>query len=923
MSDLAHHRLAYAALLVAFLGGLSTGAAQTEPRSAADPAPEAVAMPDEKSAPAPAASLVSRLTVAKAVEEPKRQMGNSTPPSHPAASQESSGFSVSGTVFDPSGAIVPGAKITLRGGNHWEQPTTTDPAGEFSFDGVPAGSYELQVQQTGFKLYKTRLKVGHRTRAPLRIVLAIAEVEETVTVESSEKVNVDIAGNVDSFKLDPQLLEALPLLDQDIVGALSHLVDRASIGSQGIVLMVDGLPSSGVEVPASAIQEVRINQNPYSAEFARPGQGRIEIITKSGSSKYHGSFNFRLRDYRLDARNAFAEERPQEQHRLFDGYFSGPVGKSKNTAFLISASRKEDDLQPVVFALGPLGPIRENAANPERSTYVSAQVGHQSGKNVLSFRYTFFDWSDNGGGVGVFNLPEVAWDSKSWYHQVYSSYKWVITPKLLNEFLIRIRTESSFTRSRRPGIPKIIVLDAFAGGGAQVDGRETSDRIGFTDLLSWARGRHFFKAGVNIPAFSRYSSNDGSNFDGTFYFSSLGDYAQGKPYSFIRQGGDGHLIFWQKELGLFAQDEVRVLPNLSIAFGLRYDWQNYLSAHNNFAPRLSFAFAPGKERKTVLRGGAGIFYDTTGPEAIGDTLRYDGLHLRRFVLSNPGFPDALSLGESFAALPSGIVRFAPNLASPYIFQYSLGMERQLRKSLTFTATYIGTRGIKLFRSRDMNAPPPPLYLVRPDPSIGILRQIESSGRLESYALKVTLKGDMSRFFQGIVMYTLQRVYNDTDGIGAFPANNYDLSGEWSRAGFDRRHSLYVYGTLNAGRFFKLGVVFSAKTGEPYSLTTGRDDNHDGFANDRPLGVRRNSLEGPGWVTLDLRWSKDFFFHPHKKDQGKGREKGRSATIAVDAFNVLNRVNFGTFVGDLSSPFFGRPVSAGPARRMQASLSFKF
>jgi len=247
--------------------------------------------------------------------------------SDPAVAQTSSGVSVSGVVLDPSGAVVSDANITLHYKNEdREQSTTSGATGEFYFHGVHAGSYELEVQHTGFKLYKTRLKVGHRDRAPLRIVLDIAELKETVTVDSSERrVNIDIAGNVDSFKLDPQLLDALPLLDQDIVGTLSHLVDRASVGSQGIVVMVDGLPSSGVAVPASAIQEVRINQNPYSAEFARPGQGRIEIITKSGSSKYHGSFNFRLRDYQLDARNAFAEERPHEQHRLFDGYFSGPV----------------------------------------------------------------------------------------------------------------------------------------------------------------------------------------------------------------------------------------------------------------------------------------------------------------------------------------------------------------------------------------------------------------------------------------------------------------------------------------------------------------------------------------------------------------------------------------------------------------------
>src|SRR5262249_16642781 len=268
---------------------------------------------------------------------------------------------------------------------------------------------------------------------------------------------------------------------------------------------------------------VRINQNPYSAEFARPGRGRIEIITKSGSSEYHGSFHFKVRDYRLDARNAFALERPKEQRRQFDGYFAGPVGKSKDTTFMIRASRKEDDLQSVVFALGPLGPIDENVARPQRSTFLSAQLTHQMGKGALSFRYSFYDWSEKGEGVGGFSLPEVAADSNSRYHQLYSSYKWVISPKLLNEFLIRIRTEDGVTQSRRPGVLKTVVLGAFTGGGAQIDRRETDNTLAFTDLLSWSHTKHFIKAGVNIPALSRHGSNDLTNFGGTFYFSSLQD----------------------------------------------------------------------------------------------------------------------------------------------------------------------------------------------------------------------------------------------------------------------------------------------------------------------------------------------------------------------------------------------------------------
>ena len=875
----------------------------------------------------------------EAVERSEGQKAELNTGSHPAASQTSSGVSVSGIVLDPTGAVVVGAKLTLRAlHNHQEQSATAGAGGEFRFDGVAEGRYELRVEHPGFKEYKAQLKVAGRPLTLLRIVLAIPELIETITVNSSEeRVNTDVGGTVSAVKLDPQFQDGLPILDQDIVATVSALLDPASVGSSGATLVVDGMPSSTVEVPVSAIQKVHINKNPYSAEFARPGRGRIEIITKSGSSKYHGSLYLGFRDYRLDARNAFAVERPPEQHRRWEGYLSGPLGKSKskNTTFLISASRKEDDFQSVVNALGLSGPIHENFANPQRRTYFSSQLIHQTDKDTFSIRYSLFDWSAQGDGVGGFDLPGVDADSTSRFHQIQLGYKRVISPRLLNEFSLRVRTEDDLTRSRQPGIVKTVVLSAFTSGGAQADRHETDNRIELTDTLSWSRGKHFVKTGINIPALSRRRSNDQTNFDGTFYFSSLGDFASGRPFSFVRDQGDSHLAFWQKELGLFIQDDVRILPNLSVAFGLRYDWQNYLGDHTNFAPRLAFAYAPGKGQKTVLRGGAGIFYDTTGPGAIADVLRFDGLRLRQFVLSDPGYPDPLSLGSPFSALPTSIVRFAPNLRSPYLVQYSFGVERQLLKSLSLSTTYIGTQGVKMFRSRDVNAPPPPLYLSRPDPSIGVLRQVESSGHLQSHALDVSLRGSLSRFFDGMVVYRWARAYNDTDGIGAFPANNYDLSGEWSRASFDARHFFYLYGVLNPRRFFKLGVVLSASSGRPYSLTTGRDDNRDGFANDRPPGVRRNSLQGPGSVTLDLRLAKDFFLYTRgtQKDNNKGiataapagraRSQGPSVTIALDAFNVLNHVNFGPFVGDLSSPFFGRPASAGSARRLQASLGFKF
>ncbi len=148
-----------------------------------------------------------------------------------------------------------------------------------------------------------------------------------------------------------------------------------------------------------------------------------------------------------------------------------------------------------------------------------------------------------------------------------------------------------------------------------------------------------------------------------------------------------------------------------------------------------------------------------------------------------------------------------------------------------------------------------------------------------------------------------------------------MTGEWSRADFDQRHRFNVLGTINAGDWFDLGITVTITSGRPYSLTTGRDDNHDTIANDRPAGVSRNSLQGPGAATLDLRWSKEIFFKAPKK--GTKKDEGPAVAIGLSVFNVFNRVNDTGLVGNLSSPFFGLPVAAQPARRVQLTFGINF
>ena len=138
-----------------------------------------------------------------------------------------------------------------------------------------------------------------------------------------------------------------------------------------------------VGVSPSAIQSIKVNQDPYSAEFPRPGRGRIEVVTKAGASDtYHGSFDFTFRDSALNARDPFAPTTPPEQRRIYEGVFGGPVADGKNNSFLFTIERRALDLQSIVYAAGPSGLINQIVAAPTSGTEVSGSINHQQGQRT-------------------------------------------------------------------------------------------------------------------------------------------------------------------------------------------------------------------------------------------------------------------------------------------------------------------------------------------------------------------------------------------------------------------------------------------------------------------------------------------------------------------------------------------------------------
>jgi hypothetical protein len=826
-------------------------------------------------------------------------------------------------VLDPHRAGVFGARVTLKKANESDvRSATADESGSFRFEAVPPGTYELRIEREGFKTAVTRVRVGAESPRLMTIGLTLAEVQQEVTVGAEgAQVSTNTSDNLDTITLNRSALDNLPIFDQDYVGTMSRFLDASSVGTSGVTLVVDGVEGTRAGVSASAIQEVRINQDPYSAEYPRPGKGRIEIITKPGSSEYHGTFNFLFRDYHLNARDPFALVRPPEQRRIYEGSLTGPLGNGKKTSFLISANREEEDAQATVFAIGPSGEIRQTLPTPQRNTELGGTLNHAFGNDqLISIRGLYTDRTIQNQGVGGLTLPEAGANFEDREDVLYFNHRGSLTKRLFNQFRFLVARQHTPTVSIHPG-PRIVVLGSFVGGGAQADRLQTENHIAFNEVLVWTGNKHTIRTGINVPDISRRGLDDNTNTAGTYTFATLQDYALSHPFSLSKQSGNGHVVFVEKVVGGFFQDEIRVLPSLQVAVGVRYDWQSVFHDNNNIAPRVSVAYAPDKDRKTVLRAGAGVFYDRTGPGPIFDLMRFDGVRLQQYLITNPLFPDPFAVG------PTSVTKLDPTVQIPFTLQYGASFERQLAKATTFTMSYTGLRGMHLFRSRDVNAPPPPLYLARPNPAFSVYRQIESAGDLESQSLEFGLRGNVTRYFTGMIQYTLGRAYNNvggtttggsrTSGINSFPANNFDLSGEWSRADFDQRHRFILLGTIDPGRYFKLGVAFTAYTGQPYNEITGRDDNRDGLANDRPAGVRRNSLQGPGYADFDLRWSRDFFLARARRD------KGPMVTLGLDAFNILNRVNYVSFIGDLSSPFFGKPVAAQPPRRLQVSFRFRF
>src|SRR5215216_3977380 len=317
--------------------------------------------------------------------------------------------SLRGQVLDELGGAIVGASVTVIDGKGVEKSVVTNDAGNYTVNGLAPGKYTVRVTNAGFAINETadvEVVAGKAQQFDITLKVAIEEQKVTVAADNRE-LSTEPENNAGAVVLKGDDIEALPDDPDDLAAALQALAGP-SAGPNGGQIFVDGF-TGGRLPPRASIREVRINSNPFSAEYDRLGFGRIEILTRPGTDRYRGQVSFNFNDDALNSRNPFADSRPPIQTRQYGGNFGGPLLKRKASCFVDFEKRDVNDetliVGQVLDANNNIVGFRETAPIPSRRTSFSPRVDYQlNANNTLVARYNYTK-NTRITGVGGFSLP--------------------------------------------------------------------------------------------------------------------------------------------------------------------------------------------------------------------------------------------------------------------------------------------------------------------------------------------------------------------------------------------------------------------------------------------------------------------------------------------------------------------------------------
>jgi hypothetical protein len=487
--------------------------------------------------------------------------------------------------------------------------------------------------------------------------------------------------------------------------------------------------------------------------------------------------------------------------------------------------------------------------------------------------------------------------------------------------------------------PTVRVLDAFTRGGAQRTGGSRTWELEAATDLDYVRGPHSFRTGVLVEG-GGYTSDEFSNYLGTFTFASPEDFEAGRAANYTRRIGDPRVEYSNLQVGIYAQDDYRLARSLLLSYGLRYEAQTLVADQHNFSPRLTLTWSPFKSGRTTFRSGFGMFSDWIGIQTYEQIQRFDGFRQQELNIVNPSFPDP---GVSGVTPPTNRYMFSDGLRLPESRAMNAGFDQQLNGALRFNATYTYRLGTQLLRGRNLNAP---LEGVRPDVRFSNVVEVVGDAGARFHSLLLALNFVKLEWRQTFFAMNYSLTSSETNTTGAFglPATADDLSREWGVTA--PRHRFGATFNMRPTNALGVAVNVRAQSGTPYNITTGLDENADGLFNDRPAGVPRNAARTAAQWDAGVRVSYMIAFGPRVNTGagsgvgtvimagggGGGMPAGIGSGAAdrrfklefyASAQNVTNHHNYVGYSGVMTSPFFLEPTNVLNPRKVELGMRFGF
>ena len=686
------------------------------------------------------------------VASPPPNAPNNTARPAPARRSGANAGSVRGVVKDGSGAIIRGASVTLATGDGTVQTVTTGADGSYTFRGVDPGTYTVSATYSGLQqegIAAVTVAPNQPATANLTMTVQTKRQEVTVTDTATNTVSTEPANNATALVLKPEDLDALPDDPDDLSADLQALAGPAA-GPGGNQIYIDGF-TGGRLPPKESIREIRINSNPFSAEFDKLGYGRIQIFTKPGSDRFHGQGYYTISDGVWNSRNPFLTVNPPFRTQLFGGNVSGPL--TKKGSFFIDVERRQIDDNGIVTATIPTADFLSHLSyqtyypTPQRRTTVSPRVDYQLGSNnTLSFRYAWLENDRIVTGIGGFKLPDTTIGNINFPSSGYSYPSnennaqivdtAVLSPKAINETRFQFERES-YSYVSQSLAPQLRVAQSFTSGGSGYGAPgypntyDNSTNYELQNYTSVTWGAHTTKFGIRIRA-NQIEDSSPQGFNGTYQF--LGgtfpllsandtivpgqtvnlqsiqqylitvqllsrfssDYITNTlhygPSKYSINAGNPYLSFYQLDFGPFVQDDWKVRPNLTVSLGLRWESQTNIYDKNDWAPRIGFAWSPdargaNARPKTVVRGGWGYFYDRFAATNVLTAYRYNQSNQTAYVQDNPATYDA---AFDTQILPQqGLTNVVASAAQRYQIDHSLKTPRLMQTAISVERQLFG------------------------------------------------------------------------------------------------------------------------------------------------------------------------------------------------------------------------------------------